>query len=169
MLTILELPTNGLIDQNDAPVNIDEHVGLIILVNFWSTECPFSEQSDAEIQLAKESFPTLHTVAVLSNQNEDTSIAKAIYSNRGYDQLWIDKGAVFAQACNAETTPTVLIFDENGILRYRGAINDRTFRKRVSEVNFVQNALIQLVNGIPIEPAETPAYGCAIVEVPLDV
>lgn len=168
MLTILELPIDGLFDEKEQPINIKDIAGLIILVNFWSIECPTCQQTDLELSAVRQEFPNIMMVAVLSNQNEDPETAKTMFRSRGYDKLWIDHRAAFAHAVSAITTPSALLFDSNGDLRYRGAINDKTFRKRVREINYIQNALSQLSAGLLVDPAETPAYGCAIVDVSPD-
>lgn len=168
MLPIFELPTSKLIDENGQAVNISAFTGLIILVNFWSTECPYSQQTDKELFTLRNDFPDIVRIAVLSNQNEDPTIARAMFSARGYDHLWIDKDSAFAHACGARTTPYAFVFDKAGDLRYRGSIDDRTFRKRVSEVNYILNALNQISAGMAVDPADTPAYGCAIVDTRMD-
>lgn len=168
MLTILEINTDHLFDQVKKKVDPARLIGRITLLNFWSTECPSCKQTDPELLSLKQRFPDLRLIAVLSNQNEDPEDAMSMFSTRGYDELWIDPDAQLAKELQAITAPTVFLFDEKGVLRYHGAINDRSFRKKVAEVNYVANALELLSTGKPVEPSETASYGCAIVDVKPD-
>jgi hypothetical protein len=61
------------------------------------------------------------------------------------------------------TTPHTFIVDREGILRYRGAVDDVTFRQRKAMRFFLEEAVEALLDGHLPEVAETPAYGCAIV------
>ena len=112
----------------------------------------------------KQSFPNLCLIAILSNQHEDTSRARELFRQRGYDHLWIDRDAQYARHWGAVITPTAMIFNENGQLRYWGAINDQTFRKKKSEVNYVSSALVNMQNGLKVNPSRTHPYGCVIVD-----
>jgi hypothetical protein len=63
----------------------------------------------------------------------------------------------------AVTTPHVFLVDREGILRYRGAVDNITFRQREATRFFLQEAVVSLLQGCLPELTETPAYGCAIV------
>jgi hypothetical protein len=49
------------------------------------------------------------------------------------------------------------------MLRYQGAVDNITFRKREATHFFLQEAVEALLAGRLPQPAETPAYGCTIV------
>jgi hypothetical protein len=57
----------------------------------------------------------------------------------------------------------VFVLDQKGILRYRGAVDDVSFRRREATQFFLRDAVEALLNGQPLLLSETPAYGCAIV------
>jgi hypothetical protein len=54
--------------------------------------------------------------------------------------------------------------DAQGVVRYAGALDDATFRRREARVFYLENAVAAVLAGRNPEPAETPAYGCAIVK-----
>jgi hypothetical protein len=70
---------------------------------------------------------------------------------------------VVADQYVALTTPHFFVIDEQGILRYQGALDDVTFRKPTPTHNYLHDAVEAVVAGARPQPAETPAYGCAIV------
>jgi hypothetical protein len=53
--------------------------------------------------------------------------------------------------------------DRDGILRYRGAVDDVTFRQRKATRFFLKEAVDALLEGHLPARTETPAYGCTIV------
>jgi hypothetical protein len=63
----------------------------------------------------------------------------------------------------AQTTPHIFVLDPAGILRYQGAFDDKTFRKRQPKVSYTLNAVNALLKGNNPDPAETPPYGCTVV------
>jgi hypothetical protein len=75
----------------------------------------------------------------------------------------LDADGRVADLYSAITTPHVFILDREGILRYQGAVDNITFRKREATHFFLQEAVEALLAERLPEPAETPAYGCAIV------
>ncbi len=75
----------------------------------------------------------------------------------------VDREDVVADLYEAQTTPHVFVIDRDGILRYRGAVDDVTFRLRKPTRFFLDEAVEALLDGRLPALAETPAYGCTIV------
>jgi citrate synthase len=63
----------------------------------------------------------------------------------------------------AVTTPHTFVVDRDGILRYRGAVDDVTFRNREATRFFLEEVVEALLDGHLPTLTETPAYGCTIV------
>jgi hypothetical protein len=82
---------------------------------------------------------------------------------RRLSRVLVDSEHLVADLYEAVTTPHVFLLDRKGILRYRGAVDDITFRRREATRFFLQEAVEALLEGHLPEPNETPAYGCAIV------
>ncbi|MCJ7567453.1 MAG: hypothetical protein MUO58_07925, partial [Anaerolineales bacterium] len=68
-----------------------------------------------------------------------------------------------ADLYGAVTTPHFFVIDENGVLRYRGAPDDTSFRQREPTVYYLKDAMEALLNGREPNPAETAGYGCTII------
>ncbi len=75
----------------------------------------------------------------------------------------IDADHSVADLCDAQTTPHIFVIDRDGILRYRGAVDDITFRRRKPTRFFLEEAVEALLDGHLPTLSETPAYGCTIV------
>ena len=83
--------------------------------------------------------------------------------SRHIPSVLLDSKHRIADLYEAFITPQVFVLDPEGILRYRGAVDNITFRRREVTRFFLQEALEALLDGRSPELSETPAYGCAIV------
>jgi hypothetical protein len=75
----------------------------------------------------------------------------------------IDADHVVADLYKAITTPHVFLVDREGLLRYRGAVDDVTFRQRKATRFFLEEAVEALLENRLPAVQETPPYGCTIV------
>ena len=102
-------------------------------------------------------------LAIASNQNESEAQINEAMRQRGLKFVLRDAGGRAAKAFQAQTTPHAFVIDPSGILRYHGAVDDVTFRKRTATRWYVEEAVEALLDGRQPEITETPAYGCTIV------
>jgi peroxiredoxin len=152
--------------------------GKIIIVNFWSCECPHSERTDKAImsmfvqhlhraaaKRAVQVWRAQHVVmlSIASNRNENAEALKTAADARRLPTVLSDAQCFVADTYEAQTTPHVYVIDREGILRYRGAVDDVTFRKRTPSRFFLDEAVESLLEGHLPTLTESPAYGCAIV------
>ena len=82
---------------------------------------------------------------------------------RSMPVVLIDSEHIVADLYEAVTTPNAFLLDREGILRYRGAVDDITFRRREATQFFLRDAVEALLQGRLPQRNETPAYGCTIV------
>ncbi len=143
---------------------LSNYRGRIVIVNFWSCECPYSERVDDLIvsRLAKWNKDVI-LLSIAANRNESIQSMEEVSKARGIPEVLIDAEHVVADLYEAITTPQVFVMDKEGILRYRGAADDVTFRQRKATRFFLEEAVEALLNGRLPELTEMPAYGCAIV------
>ncbi|PWH17784.1 MAG: hypothetical protein DDG60_01515 [Anaerolineae bacterium] len=151
-------------DLNGKLHQLSEYRGKIVVLNFWSAECPWSEQSDAEIKMYSETWKDkVIVLRIASNAHETDAMLRDASHARGLDIILKDSAAQVADLYEAQTTPHCFVVDAEGILRYRGGFDDRTFRKRTASRLYLREAVNALLNGHLPEVQETPPYGCAIV------
>ncbi|HEY3474989.1 MAG TPA: redoxin domain-containing protein [Anaerolineales bacterium] len=157
-------PDFKLPDLEGIPHRLRDFRGKIVIVNFWSAECPHSERTDRYLAGLLE--PWNREVVILSiaaNRNESVQMVAEAARTRRVPKLLVDSEQVVADLYEAVTTPHVFVIDPEGILRYRGAVDDITFRQRKATRFFLRDAVNALRQGEWPEPNETPAYGCTIV------
>jgi thiol-disulfide isomerase/thioredoxin len=138
--------------------------GKIVIINFWSAECPHSARTDGLIlNLLEEWKGEVELLSIAANRNESVQMVAEAAKARRISKVLIDAQQVVADKFEAMTTPHVFVLDRAGILRYRGAVDDVTFRHREASQFFLRDAVEALLQGRNPELSETPAYGCAIV------
>lgn len=146
------------------PHKLSDFRGRIVVVNFWSCECPHSERADGLIvEWLKEWGGEVELLSIAANRNESAQALEEAVRSRSLPGVLIDAGHVVADLYEAVTTPHVFVVDRDGILRYRGAVDDVTFRHRTASRFFLKEAVDSLLEGHLLPLTETPAYGCAIV------
>ena len=143
---------------------LSDHCGKIVIVNFWSAECPHSERTDQYlIKLLANWNQDVVMLSIAANRNESPQMVADVARARQLPRVLIDADHAVVDLFEAMTTPHVFLLDRQGILRYRGAVDDITFRHRQATRFFLQEAMEALLRGDLPMMNETPAYGCAIV------
>jgi len=153
-------------DQNGQLHRLSDYRGRIVIVNFWSAECPWSERTDKSLVAFSNRLPGhVMLLPIASNVNEPDKMVNEAIRRRGLRFVLRDAGGGLADLWQAQTTPHAFVIDQSGILRYRGAVDDVTFRKRTSERFHAEEAVEALLGGRLPDVQETPPYGCAIVRI----
>ena len=137
--------------------------GRIVIVNFWSCECPHSERTDKSIMAMLMQWRDVVMLSIASNRSENVEALKKAADARRLPTVLLDANCRVADLFEAQTTPHVFVIDREGILRYRGSVDDFTFRNRIPTRFYLDLAVESLLNGQLPALAESPAYGCAIV------
>lgn len=157
-------PDFTLPDLEGAPHTLSDYRARVVIVNFWSAECPWAERADSQLKQWLGGWgKRVVLLTVASNVNETPELIAGTARQRGLTPILLDSGCRVADAWGAQTTPHVFVVDESGILRYQGAVDDVTFRQREPKRFYLQEAVDALLAGRLPEVASTPAYGCTIV------
>ncbi len=164
MLINVAVPEFSLSDTNAQIHSLVDYLGRVVVLNFWSAECPWSERADRSLAALQVHYSgRVAILPVASNLNESGAMIQTALDQRSLAFALRDEACALADLFGAQTTPHAFVIDQNGILRYQGAVDDVTFRKRTAERFYVQEALLAVLDGHYPQVQETPAYGCAIV------
>lgn len=157
-------PDFELPDLQGNPHHLSTYRGKIVMINFWSAECPHSERADKSLLERLSHWDgEVELLSVAANRNESAQMLEEVANARRLPTVLIDVQHVVADLYEAVTTPHVFIVDRDGILRYRGAVDDVTFRHRQATRFYLDEAVQALLEDRVPELQETTAYGCAIV------
>ena len=143
---------------------LSDYRGKIVIVNFWSAECPHSERTDRSTMACLVQWGgDVELLSIASNRSESAQVVEEVAKVRRLPRVLMDAGHVVADLYEAVATPHVFVVDKDGILRYRGAVDDVKFRQPQATRFFLEEAVEALLEGHLPALTETPAYGCAIV------
>lgn len=139
----------------------------IVILNFWSAECPHAERTDRAILACLPKWGAeVALLTIACNNNESDELVAEAARRRGLPLVLRDADHSVTKRYQALTTPHVFVLDRQGILRYRGAVDDVNLRNRQASRFYLQEAVEALLSGARPEIEETPPFGCAIVLYP---
>jgi peroxiredoxin len=151
-------------DLHDELHSLKDYRGKIVVVNFWSAECPYTQRSDLELATYRQVWGERVTVLpVASNSNEPLEMLERVAAERRIPLVLRDPRHRLADRYAAITTPHCFVIDPQGVLRYQGAFYDVTFRRRTPTRFYLKSAVDALLQGELPDPAQAPPYGCSIV------
>ena len=143
---------------------LSDYRGRIVIVNFWSADCPHVTRTDALmlVSLARWGADVV-LLSIASNANESAAQVESASRGRGLPTVLLDAKYEVADRYGAMITPEVFVVDREGVVRYHGAVDDVNFRQRVPTRLFLDEAVDALFAGQLPAVAEFPAFGCTIV------
>ncbi len=143
---------------------LSDYRGRIVIVTFWSAECPQVQRVDQALAPSLAVWgEAVVLLPIAANANEPFEALENASVARGLPIVLHDAGGRVADLYEAVTTPHVFAISRDGILRYRGAFDNVTFRQRQATQSYLADAVAALLEGRLPDPAETQPYGCAIV------
>jgi peroxiredoxin len=148
---------------------LGDYRGRIVVLNFWSAECPYSGQADARLlEFSREWGEAVVVLNVASNDNESREQVAAAVRGRKLPVILYDERHRVADQFAAQTTPHCFVIDGQGLLRYQGAFDDTSLRRRQPVRFHVKEAVDALLAGRSPDPASIQPFGCAIVRIMLE-
>lgn len=143
---------------------LSDYRGRIVIVNFWSADCPHVERTDALMLASLASWAEdVILLSIASNVNESAAEVESAARGRCLSPVLLDAKHETADRYGATVTPEVFVIDREGVVRYHGAVDDINFRQRAATRNFLDEAVDILLTGKLPAVAEVPAFGCAII------
>jgi len=133
------------------------HSAVVIL--FISTICPYSNYYNDLMRDMAGQFEKKGVVFVGVNSGTLESVDEVRNHAREHGHTFDiikDPDGRIAELLDARRTPEAFLVDSSGALRYHGRI-----ASKISAPD-LQKAIESLLDGKPVRPAETKAFGCAI-------
>jgi len=129
---------------------------------FGSTTCPCADGYNARIAALAKDYAGrgVRTFVVFSGAEADRAAVARYVARRGVTLPVVhDVGARLAKQLAAKATPTAVVVDANGAVRYRGRIDDNPDAQAVVRQD-LREALNDLLSGTPVRIAKTTVVGC---------
>jgi thiol-disulfide isomerase/thioredoxin len=141
---------------------------------FIAAECPISQKYAPILRGVQAQFPQVKFLAVFTKWDKTPSIEEYIKdyplsipaNNPNSFIVLQDKKNNLIKKIDAQTTPEAFLLDKNGVLIYRGAIDNWFFalgkyRAEATE-HYLVDALQSFLKNEPVKIKKTNAIGCII-------
>lgn len=152
------------VSDENGPVTISPAKSVATVVLFVSNYCPVSMAYNARMNAIRKDYADkkVNVVFVNPNINETNEDAKTLADTTKLGGIvYRDVNNKLADQLNASFTPEAYVFDAEGVLRYHGAIDDSQTESRIKK-RPLRDALDAVLEGKPVDPATTRAFGCTI-------
>lgn len=144
---------------------IQNHDATVII--WWSSQCPCVRRYQSRMESLYNTYPKdrVAVIALSSNANETPAMIQNVAKERGFTlPVFIDKRARLANAFSIRTTPTVVIIDRQGNLRFRGWIDNEHRETEAGHIPYLKNAINAILNNQSLAHDQSPAFGCMITK-----
>jgi peroxiredoxin len=150
-------------DVNRHPLNYKTLKGNVTVVMFFSTRCPISNAFNFRRNTIYKDFKKrVKFIVIDSNSNEPLDEVRTYAKEVGFDfPVYKDVNNEVADRFGVMATTDTFVMDSSGVMRYRGYIEDALNPSRTTKQS-LRLAIESVLDGKPVETAETRARGCAI-------
>lgn len=169
-------PDFTLPDANGAAHSLSDYKGKTVVLEWFNPTCPFVHKHyDSGSMQRLQQQATKDGVVWLS-------ICSSAPGKEGYiapkdapgveqsvgmksTALLLDPDGKVGRMYEARMTPDMYVINADGVLVYKGAIDDQPTPDPASlqgAKNYVAAALAAVKSGKPVTPAETKSYGCSV-------
>ncbi len=163
-------PNFTLTDSTGQKRSLSEYMGKIVVLEWTNTECPVVQRcyKKNDIQGTLEHVKKLDkdVVWLAINSTHSTNTEENANWIKRYElnyPILLDVDGTVGHRYDARRTPHMFVIDKAGILRYHGALDSANDRPKPDEaVNYVVNAVNQLVGGETVAPYYIKPYGCTV-------
>ncbi|MGP1345384.1 MAG: redoxin domain-containing protein [Phycisphaerales bacterium] len=172
-------PDFTLTDMNGKEHKLSDYTeqGKIVVLEWFNPGCPFvvkfynNELTTKPTQALAEKYKDQNVVWLLVNSTNESHPDFA--KNAPMVKEWgvkhpvlMDTNGKVGKAYNARTTPHMYIINRDGTLAYQGAMDSNRTPAPAGAgdqvVNYVDQALTQIVAGETVTTTETRPYGCGV-------
>jgi hypothetical protein len=135
-----------------------------LAVAFWSSRCPVCRRYVAAMKtLARDFEGRARFALVLPDSGEPEADLRGVAEAVGPAFFAaVDRRRDAANRLGVHVTPTVLVVDAAGTLRYRGPIDDDRRNRRRDTTEHLRAALDAVVAGREVEAGEHRAFGSSV-------
>lgn len=167
-------PNFKLKDLDGNTVELSQLKGKIVVLEWFNPGCPFvkANHSKGSLKGMAARFADKGIVWLAVNSGAPGKQGHGVEANKQGKEsfgmtypILLDESGEVGKTYGARTTPHMYVINAQGVLVYRGAIdNTKGGEPEPGEkiVNHVEAALGEVVAGKPVSTAETESYGCSV-------
>ena len=162
-------PEFALVDEAGKEHKLSDYKGKIVVLEWTSPACPYVKRHYKEKTMATSleqagGAEKVAWLAVDSSHSVEAEATKTWKGEEGFGYpVLLDAEGKVGKMYQAKTTPHLFVIDDQGVVRYSGAIDDNERGDKTEGItNYVTTAIKSLQEGQPVAVAETKPYGCSV-------
>ena len=169
-------PNFTLPDTNGKKVSLANFKGKYVVLEWYNPDCPFvgKHYKSGNMQGLQKEFTskgvawiTIDSSAPGEEGNYPPDKLNEISARDGAFRtaLLVDQDGKVGRLYGAKTTPDMFVINPDGILVYKGAIDNKRSTDLAdvkTATNYVKSALEEVMTGKPVAPTNTQPYGCSV-------
>ncbi|HFE66436.1 MAG TPA: TlpA family protein disulfide reductase [Chloroflexi bacterium] len=116
----LPAPAFNLKSLDGEQVALSDHLGEVVVVNFWATWCPPCRAEMPGIEQVYQAYQADGVVVLAINGQEEPALVKSFIDENGFTfPVLLDGNAEALRAYNARSFPMTVIVDRDGVVQYK--------------------------------------------------
>lgn len=169
-------PNFTLVDTNGQTHSLADFKGKTVVLEWTNHECPFvvKHYSGKNMQNLQKKWTGQGVVwlQIVSSAPGAQGFVNASQGNElrktaghAATAMLLDPEGTVGKLYNARTTPHMYVINPQGVLVYQGAIDSKRSASAAdiaTSVNYVDQALTEMMAGKPVSQPETQPYGCSV-------
>ena len=163
------IPAFSLPDLDGNTVTSEDYAGQPLLVAFICNHCPYVKHVEDGFAQVVSEFPGLAVVGINSNDSEaypddDVPHLREQSARTGWSFPYlVDETQAVGKEFRAACTPDFFLYDADGGLAYRGAMDGSTPKNGVPVTGeLLRDAITKVLAGESIPEPHRPSMGCSI-------
>lgn len=159
------IPNFELPDTAGEIYNLRSFSRKVVAIVFWAYKCPVSLAYIDRIEELRRKYEVrgVGVLAVAAGANETAAEIRANAVNLKISvPVLLDSEGNVAEKLGATHSPSVFIIDGEGILRYKGAVDNNKRPGESGRISYVDDALDSILAGRKVIVPETRPFGCTL-------
>ena len=175
----IKAPNFKALDSYGNNIQLSDFIGSPVILEWTNHECPYvmrhyNENNMQSVQKMALDAGIVWLSIISSTPGDQGHVspnkANTLTSSRGASpaHVLLDESGEIGMLYGAKTTPHMYMIDANGILRYKGAIDDigrgmQFFDASLQQAkNYVSSQMSELIANQSLAISSTTAYGCSV-------
>ena len=175
----IKAPNFKALDSYGNNIQLSDFIGSPVILEWTNHECPYvmrhyNENNMQSVQMMALDAGVVWLSIISSTPGDQGHVspnkANALTSSRAASpaHVLLDESGEIGMLYGAKTTPHMYMIDANGILRYKGAIDDigrgmQFFDASLQQAkNYVSSQMSELIANQSLAISSTTAYGCSV-------
>jgi peroxiredoxin len=164
-------PAFTLEDVDGKKVSLSDFADKIVVLEWMNPGCPIwaRHHKAGTFRTLAEKYKDKGVVwlAINSTNSADKEKNKKFAETEKVPYPILDDHAgTVGKAYGAKTSPHMFVIDKHGLLAYEGAIDDNPAGEKEKPLNYVDQALTELLAGKAVSVPKTEPYGCSVKYAP---